>query len=181
MAYSYNAPHNITASASPDARTAAFARPQVQIPVQRPHLPNGVSTTDQRSFQNVGFTGAPSRPQHVAVQSHFWQQQMTQSRAAFRGSAANLPTMNGSSTNSPHGLAPAPQQQPLVNYQLLLSLAEEYIAAAHDETSVAPLLKEGADLGSYFKLLSTGLGCLDAALRVNSSSLPSIIGSAEVI
>lgn len=180
MAYSYNSPYSINVSASPDARAAAFARPQIQVPVQRPHPPNGVSIIDQRSFQNVGYTGAPSRPQHVATQSHFWQQQMTQSRAAFRGSAANLPTMNGSSTYSPHGPAPTPQQS-LVDYQLLLSLAEEYIAAAHDETSVAPLLKQGADLDSYFKLLSTGLGCLDAALRVNSLSLLSIIGSAEAI
>ena len=54
-----------------------------------------------------------------------------------------------------------------VSYQLLLlSLAEEYIAAAHGMCSTAALAQRPKDLGKYYKLMATGLGCMESVLKV---------------
>lgn len=60
------------------------------------------------------------------------------------------------------------QGKPSVDYQvLLLSLADEYLNAAHNHgTTVASLRKED-DVEEYYKLLATGLGCLEAVLKVS--------------
>jgi hypothetical protein len=49
---------------------------------------------------------------------------------------------------------------------LLLSLAEEYINAAHSMGSIVALLKRARDLEQYYKLIATGLGCLEVVLKV---------------
>lgn len=54
-----------------------------------------------------------------------------------------------------------------VSYQLLLlSLAEEYIAAAHGMCSTTALAQRPKDLGKYYKLMATGLGCMESVLKV---------------
>jgi hypothetical protein len=54
---------------------------------------------------------------------------------------------------------------------LLISLSDEYIAAAHKlGPKVAVLEKEG-DVEAYNGLIAAGLGCLEAALRVSSLKL----------
>ena len=62
---------------------------------------------------------------------------------------------------------PVPQQDP-IDYQLLLiSLAEEYINAAHSMGSLVALLRKAADAEQYYKLIATGLSCLEVVLRVS--------------
>ena len=57
---------------------------------------------------------------------------------------------------------------PPIDYQLLLlSLAEDYLAAAHGGGSLAALLQRETQLDEYYKLVSTGLGCLEAVLKVD--------------
>ena len=54
-----------------------------------------------------------------------------------------------------------------VDFQLLLlSLAEEYFATAHNEGSRVALCRRQSDIQVYHKLIATGLGCLEAALKV---------------
>ncbi|KAF2652830.1 hypothetical protein K491DRAFT_604160 [Lophiostoma macrostomum CBS 122681] len=48
---------------------------------------------------------------------------------------------------------------------LLLHAADEYINAAHAMGSIAALAQKNADLAQYHKLMSTGLGCMEAILR----------------
>jgi len=54
---------------------------------------------------------------------------------------------------------------------LLLSAADEYINAAHGMGSVATLSQRAADLQRYYKLMSTGLGCMETVLK-NYNQLP---------
>lgn len=49
---------------------------------------------------------------------------------------------------------------------LLLALADEYLNAAHAHTTELSLLKKEAHLKQYFKLVATGLTCLEAVLKV---------------
>ncbi|KAJ5752276.1 hypothetical protein N7520_009193 [Penicillium odoratum] len=56
--------------------------------------------------------------------------------------------------------------KPPVDYQvLLLSLADEYLNAAHEHGTQTALLSNPADVEEYYKLVSTGLGCLEAVLK----------------
>ncbi|KAJ6024572.1 hypothetical protein N7540_005369 [Penicillium herquei] len=56
--------------------------------------------------------------------------------------------------------------KPPVDYQvLLLSLADEYLNAAHLMGTQTALLSNHADVEGYYKLVATGLGCLEAVLK----------------
>ncbi|KAJ5570275.1 uncharacterized protein N7459_009705 [Penicillium hispanicum] len=56
--------------------------------------------------------------------------------------------------------------KPLVDYQvLLLSLADEYLNAAHRHGTTMALSTNQADVEQYYKLVATGLGCLEAVLK----------------
>lgn len=56
---------------------------------------------------------------------------------------------------------------PPIDYiRLLLSLAEDYFAAAHGEGSLAALARVEGELQAYYGLIATGLGCLEAVLKV---------------
>ena len=59
---------------------------------------------------------------------------------------------------------PIPHTSPLDYSLLLLSMAEEYIAAAHSRGSVAVFDKGETRLREYYRLVATGLGCLEAVL-----------------
>lgn len=75
---------------------------------------------------------------------------------------AKLKPLNGSTVFSGTGLHPS-----AVDYQLLLlSLAEDYFAAAHGEGSLVALRRRHSDTQAYYKLIATGLGCLEAVLKV---------------
>ncbi len=77
------------------------------------------------------------------------------------GTASSKP-LNGSAVSSGAGLRPPP-----VDYQLLLlSLAEDYFTAAYGEGSLVALSRRHSDTQAYYKLIATGLGCLEAVLKV---------------
>lgn len=67
---------------------------------------------------------------------------------------------------------PPKPTKPSVDYQvLLLSLADEYLNAAHSHGTTTALVTREADIGEYYKLVATGLGCLEAVLKVGRKSL----------
>ena len=74
------------------------------------------------------------------------------------------------STNATHAYPSKPASQqtranvPLDYQLLLLSLAEEYFAAAYSYSSTARSVNQEADFQEYYKLIATGLGCLEAVL-----------------
>lgn len=56
---------------------------------------------------------------------------------------------------------------PSVDYQLLLlSLAEEYFTAAHGGELLDAIHSGEMESQAYYKLIATGLGCLEALLKV---------------
>lgn len=56
-----------------------------------------------------------------------------------------------------------------MDYQvLLLSLADEYLNAAHSQGTTMALSTKQDDVEEYYKLISTGLGCLEAVLKVSN-------------
>lgn len=55
---------------------------------------------------------------------------------------------------------------PLDYTLLLLSLAEDYFAAAYGEGSLTALGRGEGELQPYYGLIATGLGCLEAVLKV---------------
>ena len=79
---------------------------------------------------------------------------------------------HGISTISPKIATPvahsAPRSAaPPLDYQLLLlSIAEDYFAAARGAGSALALLQRQPDILEYQKLVATGLSCLEASLKV---------------
>lgn len=71
------------------------------------------------------------------------------------------PSLQGTET------AIAKPTKPPVDYQvLLLSLADEYLNAAHRHGTKLALATRHDDVEEYYKLVATGLGCLEAVLKV---------------
>ncbi|EGC49765.1 conserved hypothetical protein [Histoplasma capsulatum var. duboisii H88] len=61
---------------------------------------------------------------------------------------------------------PATPGKPAIDYHvLLLSLADEYIDAAHSQGTALAVAREEAETNEYYKLIATGLACLEAVLK----------------
>lgn len=71
--------------------------------------------------------------------------------------------MNGYFSKPTH--QPSHPEPPLDYQILLLSLAEEYFAAAYGCGSMADIVRRERDIQEYYKLIATGLGCLEAVLK----------------
>lgn len=96
--------------------------------------------------ESTGYLATPSRPQPAH-------------EALFRRSL---------NTGHEHTSKHAPSQmgrEPPLDYQLLLlSLAEEYFAAAYGYGSMVAKTRQESDIREYYRLIATGLGCLEAVL-----------------
>ncbi|KAF7162229.1 hypothetical protein CNMCM5623_007624 [Aspergillus felis] len=56
--------------------------------------------------------------------------------------------------------------KPPIDYQvLLLSLADEYLKAAYSHGTMVALSRREMEIEEYYKLVATGLGCLEAVLK----------------
>ena len=89
-----------------------------------------------------------------------------------RGSPSTPTSLPGHiyASTGPNGII-AELQTPPIDYQLLLlSLAEDYLATAYGKSSTKELAKREIQRDLYYKLISTGLGCLEAALKVGHTS-----------
>ncbi|KAJ5778966.1 hypothetical protein N7457_006686 [Penicillium paradoxum] len=70
------------------------------------------------------------------------------------------------SAEKPGRPTPVKSTKPPVDYQvLLLSLADEYLNAAHSCGTTTSLAARETDIEQYYKLVATGLGCLEAVLK----------------
>lgn len=75
---------------------------------------------------------------------------------------------------------PTPSEPPLDYQVLLLSLAEEYFNAAHAQGSLVALVQRGMEMESYYKLVATGLGCLETVLKVGQRAVRSLDGCSSL-
>lgn len=106
----------------------------------------------------------PSRPSGVAVVIPSPQTQRTTSFPMVASQHKHNTPINSSIKSS----APtrSPSQLPPVDYQLLLlSLAEDYLAAAHGQGSLKALVDREINMRQYYKLIATGLTCLEVVLK----------------
>ncbi|PIG87211.1 hypothetical protein AARAC_004200, partial [Aspergillus arachidicola] len=63
-------------------------------------------------------------------------------------------------------MTPQKPAKPPIDYQvLLLAMADEYLNAAHSNGTMVALLKQELEVEEYYKLVATGLGCLEAVLK----------------
>jgi hypothetical protein len=65
--------------------------------------------------------------------------------------------------------------KPPIDYQvLLLSLADEYLKAAYGHGTMVASSRREMEIEEYYKLVATGLGCLEAVLKVRMAADPII-------
>ncbi|MCJ1293824.1 hypothetical protein MMC34_005380 [Xylographa carneopallida] len=81
--------------------------------------------------------------------------------------ATNGYSIPASNSSFAQPLVPSPDSQ-----VVLLALAEQYFMAAFGQGSGAEVHGREKDIKVYYKLIATGLGCLDAVLRVLRYPLP---------
>lgn len=75
----------------------------------------------------------------------------------------STPISSSAKSSAPTRLS---SQLPPVDYQLLLlSLAEDYLAAAYGQGSLKALVDREIDMRQYHKLVATGLSCLEVVLK----------------
>ena len=112
---------------------------------------------------------------HVPAGIHQQRQQQRYQPPAFDIAEA-LPPTPPSVSNARRESADARRKrlkplEPPLDYQvLLLSLAEEYFNAAHGQGSLVALAQRGMEMENYYKLVATGLGCLETVLKVGLRS-----------
>lgn len=148
----------------PDARSQSYGgtypQPTVQVQIPRP-------ATNKAYYPNSDSCYGPAIHSYPALEPSYIPQQQS-----FPAQAAALPPTPTSVNANAHmptgpdtqGLASA---TPPVDYQLLLlSLAEDYFAAAHGQGSMVALARREVEMEKYYKLIATGLGCLETVLKV---------------
>jgi hypothetical protein len=135
---------------SPQLPAQQFYQQPVPSPRPAPSMPPAV-----RSHPVVEV---PNAPQHSR---HYEQKPKAISRPSTSSSSV--------AASTPCAKQPPSQPEAQINYQVvLLSLAEEYINAARKMSSLVALLRRPADADQYYKLLATGLGCMEVVLKVCS-------------
>ncbi|KAJ5545426.1 hypothetical protein N7461_007730 [Penicillium sp. DV-2018c] len=127
-------------------------------PIMTPKLPQPVPATYATPQATVP---APSPMMQANMQSHtsnkqIQSQHIEKKRQSIQPSAEKA----GKHTN-------AKSTKPPVDYQVvLLSLADEFLNAAHSRGTTTSLASRESDVEEYYKLVATGLGCLEAVLKV---------------
>lgn len=148
----------------PDARSQSYGStyPQSTIQVQIPR-----PATNQAYYPSNSSCYGPAIHNYPAVEPPYIPQQQT-----FPAQAAALPptpTSVNANAHRPTELnvqGSASATLPLDYQLLLLSLAEGYFAAAHGQGSMVALAQREVEMEKYYKLIATGLGCLEAVLKV---------------
>lgn len=163
---------------------------QAQMKIEKqPHLTSQVQVTPQRvssqthqQIRSVQTTPVQSTPSHKTPVQQSRQVQMTptqQTQSQYNPSQQSssqtkshpkvvIPLPPSHQLTSPTKAVPAqlPQKaSPADLSVLLLSAADEYIAAARSIGSTIARQKKNSDVRQYYKLMSTAMGCMDATLR----------------
>ena len=128
-----------------------------------------------------GFSGGYTQSNHVPVNFKYaptngipFQQHVAHQPRPAQSVQVIIPsprqTQGPRSTKVLSGLVQSPSATSPslpIDYQLLLlSLAEDYFSAAHGGGAIIALWKRQSDIQAYHKLIATGLGCLEIALKV---------------
>lgn len=149
----------------PPYEASLFPRQSVQVQVPR------VGPGRQQSANVLTVNGFQIR----APARHPYSQQISNTRHLLHGepqsktgasTATSVVTNGHYPEHAPASLAK--QLQPVTYQHLLLSLADEYFSAAYDSLPEDTVFSREQNVGQHYKLIATGLACLDVALRVNT-------------
>ncbi|KAK4996618.1 hypothetical protein LTR60_007815, partial [Cryomyces antarcticus] len=151
---------------SPYSQYASIPQYQQTIsippPVQQQHAPQ-YQTYPQRAQEQQPAPYPQRYPPAIQQQPTPQPETASQSRRVRSKASAETYAMSEMPEPQPQ---PQPQNALPVDYSLLLlSLAEEYIDAAHGMGSMVALMRREPDAKEYCKLLANGLGCMEAALK----------------
>lgn len=139
---------------------------QSMQPQARQQQPMQQQYQQQQQYQRYPPQPQPYPPQHSSpsVQTSRPQQSLhsrTYSPAA--PPAASPPQQPRVQVQIPR---PSPATPPPIDkHQLLLSLSDEYVAAAHVMGPTVALYHRQSDEEKYYKLMATGLGCMETLLK----------------
>lgn len=122
-------------------------------------LPNTPSQFPQRSSGVAVVIPSPSQPHmHRTPSMPTVRHQPTKTTQRNVSTPAAVP--------KPSAPAPATLQLPSTDYQnLLISLAEDYLAAAYSQASLRTSKDRENSMRLYYKLIATGLACFETLLK----------------
>ena len=121
------------------------------------------STQDQQQASQKAFAVAIPPPSSSPMTSVGRSASPNRHQPALSSASQDLSTVGHKYSDTAaqeQTLAEPPLDYPL----LLISLAEEYFAAAYGCGSIAATAQRGSDTHEYYKMIATGLGCLEAVL-----------------
>lgn len=124
------------------------------------------------SSSNIGHHGYTEtnfvNPMHLTNNHDQIQYLSPAGRRQLQSVQVVIPSPHRASTAKAVSEVASQSTAPPLDYQmLLLSLAEDYFAAAHGAGSLLALMRQ-SDILEYQKLIATGLSCLEATLKVCS-------------
>lgn len=129
---------------------------------------NGFGAYSEGVYQPHGQSD-PGRDPVSAAFKH--RQAIPQQTAQERAYAVSIPAQPTTSDpvnghySKPIASQPASSTLPIDYQLLLLSLSDEYLAAAYGHGAMADITRREVEMEDYHKLIATGLGCLEALLK----------------
>ncbi|KAF2179111.1 hypothetical protein K469DRAFT_674812 [Zopfia rhizophila CBS 207.26] len=136
-------------------------RPPNQPSLSQHRAPLQPQSTPQRRTPQRRTPSQTSSSQHrTPVEQQATSQQRSHPQVIIKRST---PQSLSAPTKAQH--APPARALPVDQSVLLLSMADEYVAAARGMGPLAAMAQREADLNRYYKLMATGLGCMETILK----------------
>ncbi|PGH04713.1 hypothetical protein GX51_03380 [Blastomyces parvus] len=161
-------PQYYSAQSRPEIYPSRQQYPAQQPPLSQPQLPPQHSSYSPapQVYPQVVIPHQPILHQHRAGRAA--QQHSTSVPKSQLKKSQSLKHMRSKSPVKMPQPQPLPTAtgKPVIDYHvLLLSLADEYIDAAHSQGTALAVAREEAETDEYYKLIATGLACLEVVLK----------------
>ena len=166
MAFPVDDPYDKYQTPLPLPTDTSWVTQYTQHPATKPAC-HDIPLQNENAFAVNGQLDPRCKPLHVTQQHRHPASYQTPQRV---NAVVVPPPRPSTDSNNSHSAKANVRQQtdtvPPLDYPLLLlSLAEEYFAAAYSHGSLSDVLRSGAESQIYYKLIATGLGCLEAVLK----------------
>ncbi|KAK2803864.1 hypothetical protein FQN50_006872 [Emmonsiellopsis sp. PD_5] len=154
--YSTQLPPRSQSQPQPQSQPQSQSRPQTVTPSPAP-----------QTFHQVLIPPPPADLHQQRPASVTQQRPNSISKAPLKKTQSLKHMRSKSPVKLPQPQAlPAAPGKPAIDYHvLLLSLADEYLDAAHSQGTALAVTRQEGDTEEYYKLIATGLACLEAVLK----------------
>ncbi|KAL6719632.1 hypothetical protein ACLMJK_001553 [Lecanora helva] len=178
--YAHHAQYRARAAGSPQFSASTVTASSSVVPNQTPYQYNGPPDPRYTSNNAPHYYPSHNFPRQQQVQQKVHAVEIPQSSPSFsttnqrigvnrqpqlsQAAVVQTPSSEKHGQHTNHHQQ-RPQKQAPVDYQvLLLSLSEEYFSAAYKHGAGMASSAPGTSDREYYKLIATGLGCLEAVL-----------------